>query len=223
MLVVAPVSTLDNWEREAVRWAPNLYTVVFHGEEQDREVIQRYGGAHCVHRSLRCRALIQSATARCHMRRRSQARVAAVVVAAQPVQHLGGAGPGDHVVRDDGQEGQRPHHGALGHPRRRRGPPAAQIRLEDVPEARGADDAVRRRPRTGGASKRAHLNTPSSVPTSVAFMHRFRVVLTGTPLQNNLGELTTLLSFLDSAKFKDAYLRSMQLPEADSVWPETLN
>ena len=54
-------------------------------------------------------------------------------------------------------------------------------------------------------------------------MHRFRVVLTGTPLQNNLGELTTLLSFLDSAKFKDAYLRTMQLPEADSVWPETLN
>ncbi|EER05681.1 chromodomain helicase dna binding protein, putative [Perkinsus marinus ATCC 50983] len=41
-LVVAPLSTLTHWKRELAKWAPALRTVVFHGAQEERPLIQDY-------------------------------------------------------------------------------------------------------------------------------------------------------------------------------------
>ena len=41
-LVVVPLSTLPNWEREFALWAPQLNVVVFHGTQAAREVIKQH-------------------------------------------------------------------------------------------------------------------------------------------------------------------------------------
>ncbi|KAF4676627.1 choline dehydrogenase 7 [Perkinsus chesapeaki] len=41
-LVVAPLSTLGHWKRELAKWAPALHTVVFHGSQHERPLIQDY-------------------------------------------------------------------------------------------------------------------------------------------------------------------------------------
>ena len=41
-LVVVPLSTLPNWERELAKWAPHMYTVVMKGREASRRAIMKY-------------------------------------------------------------------------------------------------------------------------------------------------------------------------------------
>jgi len=41
-LIVAPLSTLENWEREFSLWAPQLRTLLFHGSAESRKIIARY-------------------------------------------------------------------------------------------------------------------------------------------------------------------------------------
>lgn len=47
-MVVAPSSTLANWERELNKWCPFLATVIFGGEKASRDAVkydlQRYNG-----------------------------------------------------------------------------------------------------------------------------------------------------------------------------------
>jgi SWI/SNF-related matrix-associated actin-dependent regulator of chromatin subfamily A member 5 len=35
-LIVVPMSTLGNWEREIKRWVPSISVMVFHGDKDDR-------------------------------------------------------------------------------------------------------------------------------------------------------------------------------------------
>ena len=39
-LVVAPASTLDNWQRELTHWAPALTVVRYHGAQKDRHSLR---------------------------------------------------------------------------------------------------------------------------------------------------------------------------------------
>lgn len=41
-LVVVPLSTLPNWEREFAAWAPKLNVVVMHGTQAAREVVWKH-------------------------------------------------------------------------------------------------------------------------------------------------------------------------------------
>ena len=41
-LVVVPLGTLENWEREYAMWAPQLNVVVFHGNQPSRDIIKEY-------------------------------------------------------------------------------------------------------------------------------------------------------------------------------------
>lgn len=42
ILVVAPLSTLGNWEREAAFWVPHLNTVAYFGNQEARRIIRKY-------------------------------------------------------------------------------------------------------------------------------------------------------------------------------------
>ena len=42
VLVVAPLSTLGNWEREAAFWVPHLNTVAYFGNQEARRIIRKY-------------------------------------------------------------------------------------------------------------------------------------------------------------------------------------
>ena len=41
-LVVAPLSTLPNWDREFAAWAPQLNVVVLHGNQAARDIIKKH-------------------------------------------------------------------------------------------------------------------------------------------------------------------------------------
>ncbi len=41
-LVVAPLSTITNWEIEFKRWAPGMNVVVYTGDSNSREIIRNY-------------------------------------------------------------------------------------------------------------------------------------------------------------------------------------
>ena len=51
ILIVVPNSTITNWVREFVRWAPNLTVVPFHGESKARDVIKQYELYHPTNRT----------------------------------------------------------------------------------------------------------------------------------------------------------------------------
>jgi SNF2 family DNA or RNA helicase len=42
LLVIAPLSTLDHWQNEFRRWAPNLNALLYHGTRESREVIRKF-------------------------------------------------------------------------------------------------------------------------------------------------------------------------------------
>src|SRR5690242_7000470 len=41
-LVVVPLSTLGNWQREFARWAPDLNIIAYVGDSKSREFIREY-------------------------------------------------------------------------------------------------------------------------------------------------------------------------------------
>lgn len=41
-VVVVPLSTLPNWEREFAKWAPHLNVVVLHGNQASRDLIKKH-------------------------------------------------------------------------------------------------------------------------------------------------------------------------------------
>lgn len=41
-LVVVPLSTLTNWERELAKWAPRMYTVCLKGNADARRTIRKF-------------------------------------------------------------------------------------------------------------------------------------------------------------------------------------
>jgi chromodomain-helicase-DNA-binding protein 1 len=41
-LIVVPLSTLPNWERELSKWAPQMYVVCLKGNQGSRKTIRKY-------------------------------------------------------------------------------------------------------------------------------------------------------------------------------------
>ena len=39
-LIICPLSTCENWKRELELWAPDLYTVLYHGMEDERKLLR---------------------------------------------------------------------------------------------------------------------------------------------------------------------------------------
>ena len=57
-MIVAPVSTLENWARELRKWCPKLRVVVYHGTEAERDEIRekiKRGACHVSPRPPRVR------------------------------------------------------------------------------------------------------------------------------------------------------------------------
>lgn len=40
-LVVVPLSTIVNWQKEVTRWCPSMKAIIFHGTKADRQAIER--------------------------------------------------------------------------------------------------------------------------------------------------------------------------------------
>lgn len=40
-LIVAPLATLSNWEREIARWCPSMNSVLYHGEKTERQQVAK--------------------------------------------------------------------------------------------------------------------------------------------------------------------------------------
>ena len=45
-VIVAPVSTLENWARGLRKWCPKLRVVVYHGTEAERDEIREHDGTY---------------------------------------------------------------------------------------------------------------------------------------------------------------------------------
>ena len=39
-MVVAPLSTITNWQREFKRWAPKVDVLLYHGSKEEREALR---------------------------------------------------------------------------------------------------------------------------------------------------------------------------------------
>lgn len=136
-LVLVPLSTASNWEREFAKWAPQLYTVTLTGNVSSRETIKKY-------------ELFPPG-------RKSQGMQAHVIITSYEMLMM-----------------------------------EKSVLTQTMWEAVVVDEGQRLK------------NQDSKLFKELSeFKSNFRLLLTGTPLQNSLKELFTLLSFLDSEKFKD--------------------
>ncbi|KAK9828698.1 hypothetical protein WJX72_001585 [[Myrmecia] bisecta] len=147
-LVVVPLSTLPNWEREFATWAPQLNVVTFAGNQAARDTIKQYE----------------------------------FLVSAQAPPGKGkGSRAADHQARIK-------FHVLL---------TSYEMALAEISELRRlhwetliVDEGHRLK------------NSSSRLFTALHDLRAVqRTLLTGTPLQNNLGELFMLLHFLDASKF----------------------
>ena len=134
-LVLVPLSTASNWEREFAKWAPQLYTVTLTGNMTSREIIKKY-------------ELFPG-------NRKSQLGIQAhVIITSYEMLMMEKSAltqfTWEAIVVDEGQ----------------------RLKNQDSKLFRELND----------------------------FKSIFRVLLTGTPLQNSLKELFTLMHFLDSEK-----------------------
>ena len=40
-LIVVPLSTIVNWQKEVARWCPSMRAIIFHGTKADRQAIEK--------------------------------------------------------------------------------------------------------------------------------------------------------------------------------------
>ena len=136
-LVLVPLSTASNWEREFAKWAPQMYTVTLTGNLSSRETIKKFELFPMGRRSntgIHAHVLITSY----EMLMMEKSSLMSI--------------KWDAIVVDEGQ----------------------RLKNQDSKLFRELSD----------------------------FKDTFRLLLTGTPLQNSLKELFTLMSFLDSEKVR---------------------
>lgn len=160
-LIIAPLSTLDNWYREFKKWAPNVITVKYEGEKESRSIISQYL---LYNNSSKSSSYVQKMF-NCH------------VLLTTPA-----------IFRSDHSlfKSVRPRWEAVivdeGH----------CLKTENGRLVTMIND----------------LNID------------FKVVLTGTPLQNTIQELFNILFFLDPVKFHDA--KNMKEYETETIDEEKL-
>ncbi|KAH8865869.1 Chromodomain-helicase-DNA-binding protein 5 [Schistosoma japonicum] len=152
-IIMAPLSTLQNWEREFLIWAPDFYIVVYSGDKQVRAMLREYefrlrnaGGIPAFH------VLITSHELACIDRSFLKSFDWSVLV---------------------------------------------------------VDEAHRLK------NKQSRFFKDTS-----QYHTKFKILLTGTPLQNNLEELFHLLNFVEPKKFTDFRALSEQwaeMPKADRI------
>ncbi|XP_042415597.1 CHD3-type chromatin-remodeling factor PICKLE-like [Zingiber officinale] len=151
-LVVAPLSTLRNWEREFATWAPHMNVVMYVGSSQAREVIRKYEFYYPKLKSKKHKKkkLIQSSN------QNKQARIKFNVLLTSY-----------EMINMD----------------------SAVLKSIEW-ECMIVDEGHRLK------------NKESKLFHSLKlYSTKHRVLLTGTPLQNNLDELFMLMHFLDAGKF----------------------
>lgn len=129
-LVVVPLSTIDAWSREFLKWAPNMNVVVYNGDAQSRRIIRHY---------------------------EFKVNVLQVVLTTYEL-----------VLKD-------------------------QVELQAIPFKHLIVDE-------GHRLKNSESQLYTVLDGLITCQHH-RVLITGTPLQNSLRELWSLLHFLDRTKF----------------------
>ncbi|XP_074567339.1 CHD3-type chromatin-remodeling factor PICKLE [Curcuma longa] len=151
-LVVAPLSTLRNWEREFATWAPHMNVVMYVGSSQAREVIRKYEFYYPKLKSKKHKKkkLIQSSN------QNKQARIKFNVLLTSY-----------EMVNMD----------------------SAVLKSIEW-ECMIVDEGHRLKNKESKLFHQLKL-----------YSTKHRVLLTGTPLQNNLDELFMLMHFLDAGKF----------------------
>jgi SNF2 family DNA or RNA helicase len=144
-LIIAPLSTLDNWYREFKKWAPDLIVVKYEGKKESRDIISQYLlYSNSVKLSGYSRKMIN-----CHILITTPAIFRA-----------------DHTLFKSIR-------------------PKWEVVVVDEGHCLKTENG-----RLGTTINELNID--------------FKVVLTGTPLQNNILELFNILSFLNPVQFHDA-------------------
>lgn len=173
-LVVAPLSALPNWEREFARWAPHLNVITFQGSQKSRMVIKE----HEFFTPGSSITDLQASRLSC-LSFHTRILVHGVVLGCSEIMQAKGNGALQARVKFHvlliSYETALAEDGAL-----------QKLSYESLVVDEG-HRLKNKNSRLFGALKRLRS--------------RHRVLLTGTPLQNNLTELFMLLHFLHSAKF----------------------
>lgn len=143
-LIVVPLSTLLNWEREFQKWAPHLNVINYSGNAAERQVIYRH------------EILVSAKGKAIHERIKAHVMLTTYEMVLADASQLGRLSYGSLII-DEGH------------------------RLKN------------RSSKLFGALKRITVEQ--------------RIILSGTPLQNNLEELFMLMHFLDPTKFTDAKVK----------------
>ena len=159
-LVVAPLSTIEHWQRELNTWCPELRTVVLHGTAADRKVIFDHLWA---------------------------------AEAADDAEGGGGSARGGRRSSRGAAAAYHFHVVVTTYETLLRAEGAGR-RLAAVPWQYVVIDEAQRLKNKEGATRDA----------VTALRHEQLALLTGTPVQNSVGELYSLLNLLDPRRFADA-------------------
>ena len=201
-LVVAPLSTIRNWASEAERWVPGLNVVVYHGSQEARNIIRKNDFFLSKDDVEEVDALAASLTvdASCALAARSSAFAATAA----------------RARRDAIHRAQREGANFQG------GVPKFHVLLTTYEYA--SDAAVQSMRWDALVVDEGHSLKGGPAGKRFAAMQRLktnhRVLLTGTPLQNNLQELFHLLHYLDAEKFdslEDFTEKTADLSKEDQV------
>ncbi|CAH8654803.1 unnamed protein product [Heterobilharzia americana] len=173
-IIMAPLSTLQNWEREFSIWAPDFYIVVYSGDKQIRSMLREYefrlrnaGGIPAFH------VLITSHELACIDRAFLKSFDWSVLVVDEA-----------HRLKNKQSRVSKTFESFL----------YPILRIIEVVLAIFRDTSQ--------------------------YQTKFKILLTGTPLQNNLEELFHLLNFVEPKKFTDFRALSEQwaeMPKADRI------
>lgn len=147
-LIVAPLSTVVNWQREIAAWT-DMDAIIYHGSQDDRELIRKYeleyvSGNH----------------------KKTDGVKIEVVIASPETCMTSDSRSGSHVRKE-----------------------LSKIHWELIV----VDEA----------HKIKNYDSKLSTTLREEYSYRNTLLLTGTPLQNNIDELWTLLNFIDRDTFAD--------------------
>lgn len=191
-LVIAPLSTLAHWEREFATWAPQLNVVVFIGNPEGRDVIRRVRPL-CVAVLLPTGCLSVDSALHAIVFSFPQSSVLTLL----PLQYELDGGPGNQEPRFDVVVTSYE---------------IAIVEAFALRKFRWAAMVVDEGQRL--------KNRDSKLFTKIKDVRAdHRLLLSGTPLQNNLGELFNLLEFMLLPQFKGKdreQIQAVRIPSPNS-------
>lgn len=161
-MIVAPLSTIPHWQREFTGWT-NLNTIVYHGSQNDREVIREFEFAYECDRPQGGVGINQRFLNKCHTKKATKAEriwMAQVVITTPEM-----------LVTDDFSELM-----------------AMEWELLVVDEAHRL---------------KSHTSKLAVNLRHDKFRFNHTLLLTGTPIQNNMSELWSLMNVIDPDTFDD--------------------